>query len=103
MNPTAEVERRVRELARAEDPWQRVKDSGVAGIPSGDATQAWRRLDAALCGLGVFVVPVGILERWNPDVGGHGPSWTVEVLEAGFHETDGPHAAFVSEVDASIG
>lgn len=99
---TPALQRQVRQIAHTEDPWQVVKRSGVAGIPGGDATRAWQRLDSALRAAGLFVVPVGILERWNPAFGDHGPRWVVPVLEAGFHETEGPHADFVVDVDSAI-
>ena len=35
----------------------------------------------ALEALGIFVVPVGELERFVKSVGGHGPAWVAEVLK----------------------
>lgn len=29
----------------------------------------------------IFLVPVGELERFIPEVGGHGPSWSSDVIE----------------------
>jgi hypothetical protein len=37
--------------------------------------------------IGLLVVPVGELERFAPEVSGHGPPWVVEVLERGLHKS----------------
>jgi hypothetical protein len=99
---TKEIEKQVGKLAHADDAWSIVKQTGVSGIPAGQAVQTWERLDAALRELGLFVVPVGTLERWDATVGNRGPKWVVEVLENGLHERDGSHADFMGAVDASI-
>jgi len=99
---TRGLERRVHEIAHGEDAWQALKRAGAAGLPAGDATLAWQRLDGSLRAIGLFTVPVGTLERWSPEVGGHGPRWVVRVLEQRLHEAKGPHASFVEEIDVSI-
>lgn len=50
-------------------------------LPAGDATAAYRRLNQILNDAGIYVVPVGELECFIKDVGGHGPEWTNKVLE----------------------
>ena len=53
-----------------------------AAIPAGDAARAYRRIDQLLRAHGIYIVPVGELERFIPTVGGHGPEWTNRVLDA---------------------
>lgn len=99
---TKDGEAQIKRAVKVEDPWKHVKGSGVSAIPSGDATQAWRGLDRELRSIGLFVVPVGELEGWDPGPGVKGPPWTVVVLEDGLHERDGPHADFMEALNESI-
>lgn len=62
--------------------WKALKLSGEAAIPAGDAARAYRRIDQLLRAHGIYIVPVGELERFIPTVGGHGPEWTNRVLDA---------------------
>ncbi|MBF0407759.1 MAG: ATP-binding protein [Candidatus Riflebacteria bacterium] len=61
--------------------WSRVKDAGLSFVPQGDPSMSCRRLLENLKTYGFFIVPVGQLERFCPSVGGHGPSWVIEVLK----------------------
>lgn len=61
--------------------WKAIKSGGVASLPAGDATNAYRRLDNALKAAGIYIVPVGELECFIKEVGRHGPGWSNEVLE----------------------
>ena len=61
--------------------WKTIKSGGVASLPAGDATNAFKRLDNTLKAAGIYIVPVGELECFIKEVGGHGPEWTNEVLE----------------------
>ena len=58
-----------------------MKKAGVVALPAGDATSSFRRIDALLKEKGVFIVPVGELECFIKEVGGHGPEWVNNVLE----------------------
>jgi ABC-type transporter Mla maintaining outer membrane lipid asymmetry ATPase subunit MlaF len=71
----------IRDTLRRSSPWALLKKSGKAGLPSGDASAAYRQLDADLREVGIFVLPVGELERFCPSIGGHGPKWANQVLE----------------------
>lgn len=61
--------------------WKAIKTSGISAIPAGNATASFRKIDQLLKDNGVFVVPVGELECFIKDVGGHGPDWVNAVLE----------------------
>jgi hypothetical protein len=80
-----------------------VKRGGVQAIPQGDAAESSERLLNALRTIGLFVVPVGELERWEPAVPNHGTAWVNEVLDRELHvnPTNGSDA-FIEEVAASF-
>jgi hypothetical protein len=83
---TREETDRIRTITKTESGWSALKATGVAGLPQGDASVRGARLVEALKATGIFVVPVGELERWHPELGGHGPSWVVDVLVGGLHD-----------------
>ena len=61
--------------------WDALKSYGISAIPAGDATVAFRQLEQILWKNGIYIVPVGELEGFVKDVGGHGPDWVNKVLE----------------------
>ncbi len=69
--------------------WDTIKSVGIAAIPPEDATKAFRRLNQMLQTNGIHIVPVGELEYFIKDIGGHGPEWTNKVLEK-YPEIDDP-------------
>lgn len=75
----------VKQLLRTESGWDRVKKAGITAVPQGDPRAATDRLLDRLGKVGLFIVPVGAVEGFVPDVGGHGPGWVAEVLERNFH------------------
>ena len=66
---------------KKESKWEALKRSGTSALPSGDATQAFDELNEVLKQAGIFIVPVGELECFVKQIGGHGPGWTNKVLE----------------------
>ena len=71
----------IRKAISTVSKWSALKTSGVAAIPAGDATGAFRRIDQTLREKGIFIVPVGELEGFIKEVGGHGPEWVNKVFE----------------------
>ena len=72
----------LRALLKGSSAWDFLKDVGSAGIPKGDATNAYNRLIEVLKPAGIYIVEVGELESFVKEVGGdHGPLWTNNVLE----------------------
>lgn len=61
--------------------WHAIKKGGVSALPAGDATVAFKNMNNVLKDTGIFIVPVGELECFVKEVGGHGPEWTNSVLE----------------------
>jgi len=96
---TPQESERIRAITKVEDGWSMLKTTGLPGVPAGDGQIRCRRLLDGLKAIGIFVVPIGELEAWHSDIGGHGPSWVVDVLAAGHHDRDDtPSNAFVDEV-----
>ena len=71
----------IQELLKQTSPWAMVKKHGKSLIPNGQAQTAFARLDATLRGLGVFVVPVGEVENFCPEIGLHGPKHVSKLFE----------------------
>ncbi|MFF0148612.1 putative AbiEii toxin of type IV toxin-antitoxin system [Amycolatopsis sulphurea] len=66
--------------------WGEVKRAGVAAF-EGDASGAIDRILENLSNYGIFLVPVGELERWFKDVNAkHGIAYVTRVLETRRHE-----------------
>lgn len=74
-------------LLKHESGWQALKRSGSSAVPQGDATAAYYEINAYLETLGILVVPVGELERFEPDIPNHGPAWVTAVFERGRHKS----------------
>ena len=73
--------RDIREVISTISKWESVKSAGVTAIPSGNATTSFRSIDQILKSAGIYIVPVGELECFIKEVGGHGPEWVNNVLE----------------------
>jgi len=95
----------LRGVLKSPSGWVNAKNSGVEAVPSGDAAQSLTRLLAAMELAGLFVVPVGEVERFVKSVGGHGPAWLASVFEQNLHEDPEATAAarvFVSRILDSL-
>jgi hypothetical protein len=82
---TKETADEIKKSVRLESGWKQLKLGGVHSIPNGAQSDAAGRVLANAALIGLFLVPVGELERWIPTVGGHGPKWTADVLSGGHH------------------
>lgn len=72
----------IQNIVKKKSIWDELKKSGKRGIPHGDATLAFQRINELLIQNGVYVVPVGELESFIPTIGGHGSNWVNAVLES---------------------
>ena len=50
-------------------------------MPAGNATISYKNMEKVLEATGIYIVPVGELECFVKEVGGHGPEWVNSVLE----------------------
>lgn len=57
-----------------------MKSSGIYALKQGDSASSFRKIDKLLKEYGVYIVPVGELECFIKEVGGHGPEWVNKVL-----------------------
>ena len=76
------VEPEIEQVFKKASPWDAIKDAGAAAIPPGTPTQHWKRLQELGKAIGLWIVPVGELEGFCKAVGGHGPRWVQQVIEA---------------------
>jgi hypothetical protein len=60
--------------------WSEAKEVGKAFIPSGNATQAFERIQIKFKEKGLLILEVGELESFVKSIGNHGPKWVSEVL-----------------------
>lgn len=71
----------IRDVISTTSKWTPIKNGGVSALPAGDATQAFSNIDSKLRQQGMYIVPVGELECFIKEIGGHGPDWVNKVLE----------------------
>lgn len=93
----------VRAALKIENGWDRVKNTGLAGVPKGDPYSSAGRLLANLQAMSIHLIPVGEMEDFVPEIRGHGPAWLSELLEHRLHEsasTDGARAFFGGVLEA---
>lgn len=62
----AEASKRIREILSRTSAWAQTKATGKAFVPSGEPFHCLERLLGKFQTIGLFVVPVGELERWDP-------------------------------------
>lgn len=68
------------EAMKQDKPWAEVKTYGSRGIPSGDAQGYFISLMESLEIIGIYLVPVGELEAFCPEIGLHGPKFVTKLL-----------------------
>lgn len=73
--------KQILDIVRTISKWDGIKHGGKQSIPAGDATNAYNRLDEEFRRHHIYLVPVGELEGFIKEVGGHGPDWVNRVLE----------------------
>jgi len=81
VNLSSDEIRRIQTIIKTTSKWDGIKHGGKHSIPAGDATNAFNRLDAIFRNHHIYIVPVGEIEGFVKEVGGHGPDWVNEVLE----------------------
>ena len=77
--PKEKVEE-IQKVLKKTSAWSEAREVGKAFIPSGNATQAFERIQLKFKGKGLFILEVGELESFVKSVGNHGPKWVSEVL-----------------------
>ncbi|MFE9969635.1 ATP-dependent endonuclease [Streptomyces hirsutus] len=67
--------------------WDQVKTGGISAVPQGEPSAFMKRVIGILSDNGIFVVPVGVLERWHPEIGNK-KNWVPDVLGRKLHELE---------------
>jgi len=70
----------VKEALKQTKPWHKVKRYGTIAIPAGDAQQSFNKLREQLEELGIYLVEVGEIENFCPEIGSHGPKFVTKLL-----------------------
>lgn len=70
----------IAEAMKQGSAWSLVKKVGPAGLPRGDARVNYDALVQNLEAIGIYLVPVGEVEEFCPEMGVHGPKFVNKVL-----------------------
>ena len=70
----------IKKALKKSSAWAEAKEVGKAYIPSGNATQAYERVQLKFKEKGLFILEIGELESFVRSIGNHGPKWVNEVL-----------------------
>lgn len=95
--------RQLNTLLRSESGWKQVKGKGEGAIDSGGPTAAFNGIIAACRTLGLFLVEVGELERFHPEISGTKQEWLRKVLEQELFKEASPARSFLSGVRDYVG
>jgi len=93
----------LKNLLRSESGWKQVKGKGEGAIDSGDPTAAFKVIILACRDLGLFIVEVGELERFHPEISGNKQEWLRKVLEQELFKEASPARSFLSDVRDYVG
>jgi hypothetical protein len=72
----------ISEALKQGKPWNLVKKFGESAIPNGDAQVDYRDLKNKLEEIGIYLVAVGEIENFCPDMGSHGPKFVTKLLSS---------------------
>jgi AAA domain, putative AbiEii toxin, Type IV TA system len=70
----------IQEAMKQGSPWSAVKQHGISGIPNGDAQKDFATLRDSLECLGIYLIHVGEIENFCPELGLHGPKFVTKLL-----------------------
>ncbi len=70
----------IKQILKNSSAWSTIKETGKTFFV-GNSVNAYEQIDEICHKKGLFIVPVGELERFYPYVSGHGIKWVNEVLE----------------------
>lgn len=87
-DPVGSLRSAILAVFRSASPWDGVKQAGVSAIPQGQATQQFQQLRKLCEEAGLWIVPVGEMEGFCRTIGGHGPRWVQQVIDARQLATD---------------
>lgn len=62
--------------------WSRFKQDGIRGLPKGSIRTVAARLIGGLSQIGIYIIPIGEIENFCPELGLHGPAYVTKLLES---------------------
>jgi hypothetical protein len=68
------------EAMKQNKAWSEVKKYGARGIPKGVAQRDYGKLKISLEEMGIYLVPLGEIENFCPEIGSHGPKYVTKLL-----------------------
>lgn len=68
------------EAMKQGNPWNEVKRFGSIAIPNGESQSDYNTLKELLEAIGIYLIPVGEVENFCPDMGCHGPKFVTKLL-----------------------
>lgn len=71
----------IKEAVTTKSGWGNLKKCGENAFTPGDMFNAYKELKKVLNNNNIYIVPVGELEMFVKEVGGHGPSWVNDVFD----------------------
>jgi hypothetical protein len=72
---------RIIETMKQSSPWNTVKRHGSRIIPRGEATAEFNSFKNKLEDIGIYIIAVGEIENFCPEVGSHGPRYVTTLLK----------------------
>lgn len=94
--------REIRDLLKTRSGWELAKKNGIGALPGGNAVDAFNAILAAAKSAGLFILPIGELERFHPGVGGNKQAWLRHVFEQNLYSASPEAERLLSEVVAFI-
>ena len=77
----SKLKRDISEQFPSPSPWESIKSAGEQALPPGEAIRHFHVIRDLCKDIGLWIVPVGIMEGFCKSIGGHGPGWVQEVME----------------------
>jgi hypothetical protein len=92
----------IRALLKSRSGWELAKKNGIGALPGGNAVDAFNAVLTAAKSVGLFILPIGELERFHPEVGGNKQAWLRQVFEERLYSESPEAEKLLSEVVAFI-
>ena len=71
---------KMNEIMKQKTEWAVVKQFGKRAFPRGDAQRSYQALKSGLEDIGIYLVDVGEIESFCPEMGLHGPKFVNKLL-----------------------
>jgi hypothetical protein len=95
--------KQLRDLLKTQSGWELAKKNGRGALPGGGVMDAFNAILAASSAVGLFILPVGELERFHSEVpSSNKQAWLRQVFESGLYADSPTAEALLSEVVAYI-